>query len=659
MFFSRNLSDSRIKRECRLSLSTVTCYSAQGKQCEYPSTHVAGGCRCRCGCAGAECGGPLRLVFLLLSVLGITQFAGALLPSFSLPVGVTLTDGEEFEYIVVGAGAAGAPVAARLALAGASVLLVEAGGDPDPTSWVPAAFVALANPAMNYQYKTISNNVSCLSSWNRACQARRGKGLGGTTSINYMMYVRGNRHDFDELNITGWSWKHIEPYFLRYEGLQDLDLLPLSSIPYHNTTGTMKIGFFEDFKNPWHSKIIDGYEALNFPHNPDVNGVSQIGVSRIIGYTYRNERMSTARGYLGRDDVKRKLKVAKYTRCTGVIIDDDNVARGITVVHGPSNARLRLYASREVILSAGALVTPQLLMLSGIGPADHLNEMGIPVRVDLPVGNNMTDHSMVSIYVKVEEPLNLPKEILNSSESGMLLPPSGSISLTDVTTFVNTLCYDFVNRQLTGNSSECELPTTQFYHLYTGRGLPIVEGVTFRYPGLDESLVNQLSEVSKNYALIRMTSVPLQPKSSGTVRLASVDPLQAPAIFPNYLSDDRDLEEMMRGIRIIEQLIETTVFKAAGASLVRLELKACPGGGQQQDSDEYWRCYARHLTSTTFHSVGTSALGRVLDARLRVRGVARLRVADASALPRLPRGNTAAAIIALGERLADFLLEDI
>ncbi|XP_026751618.2 ecdysone oxidase-like [Galleria mellonella] len=502
---------------------------------------------------------------------------------------------------------------------------------------------------MNYRYETISNNVSCLLSRNRACQTRRGKGLGGSTSINFMMYIRGNRRDFDELNITGWSWKHMEPYFLRYEGLQDLDLLPPSSKPYHNTTGTMKIGFFEDSKNPWHSRIIDGYEALNIPRNPDVNGVSQVGASRIIGYTYKNKRMSTARGYLGRDDVKRKLKVAKYTRCTGVIIDDDNVARGITVVHGSSNATLRLYASQEVILSAGALVTPQLLMLSGIGPANHLNEMGIPVRVDLPVGNYMKDQSMVSIFIKVA---------LNSSESGMLVSPSGSIGITDIATFVNTLCYDFVNRQLTRNSTECELPTTQFYHLYTGSGTPIVKGVIFRYLGLGDSIVNQLTEVIKNYSLITMATVPLQPKSSGTIRLASVDPLQAPAIFPNYLSDDRDLDEMVRGIRIIEQLIETPVFKAAGASLVRLELKDCLSGGQQQDSDEYWRCYARHLTATTYNTVGTSALGRVLDARLRVRGVARLRVADASALPRLPRGIVAAAVIAFGERLADFLLED-
>ncbi|XP_031766057.2 glucose dehydrogenase [FAD, quinone]-like [Galleria mellonella] len=606
------------------------------------------------------------LVLLLLSVLGAARTAGALLSSYSLPPGVTLTDGEEFEYIVVGAGAAGAVVASRLALAGANVLLVEAGGDPSFISRIPAVAMALMGSEMDYRYETISNNVSCLSSKDRACLVSRGKCLGGSTSINHMMYIRGNREDYDALNITDWSWRHMEPYFLRYEGLQDLDHLPISSIPYHNTTGTMKLGFFEYSNNPWHLRIINGYEALNFPCNLDVNGVSQIGVSRIIGYTYNNERMSTARGYLGRDDVKRKLKVAKYTRCTGVIIDDDNVARGITVVHGPSNATLRLYASREVILSAGALVTPQLLMLSGIGPADHLNEMGIPVRVDLPVGNNMTDHTLVLVVVKVEKETNLLRGIIDSAGKIFSLLADilisrgrslGSIGLNDVTTFVNTLCYDFDKRQLTKNSTKCELSTTQFIHQYAARGLLVIGGPILKQRiGLAASVINQLSEINKNYALVIISSLVLQPKSSGTIRLASVDPLQAPAIFPNYLSDERDVDEMVRGIQIIEQLTETLAFKTAGASLLRLELEGCPSSSR--DLTAYWRCYARHLTYSTFHSVGTSALGRVLDTRMRVRGVARLRVADAGALPQLPRGNPAAAVIALGERLADFLLDN-
>ncbi|XP_052753351.1 ecdysone oxidase-like [Galleria mellonella] len=575
-------------------------------------------------------------------------------------------DGAEFEYIVVGAGAAGAAAAARLALAGARVLLVEAGGDPGLISKVPAASMALLGSNLDYQYETISNNVSCLSSENRACRASRGRCLGGSTSINYMMYIRGNLQDFDSLGIEGWSWNDMIPYFLRYEGLTDLSQLPSSSIPYHNTTGTMKIGFFNNSDNSWRSRIIDGFNALNIPYNADVNAISQIGVSQVIGYVYKNQRMSTARGYLERDDVKRKLKVAKYTRCTGVIIDDDNVARGITVVHGPFNATLRLYASREVILSAGALVTPQLLMLSGIGPADHLNEMGIPVRVDLSVGDNMTDHALSLIFIKVERNSSLLKAFFKSF--GRIIDflidvlftqgkSHGSIDITDIIAFVNTLCYDFEKEQLKNNSADCALPTTQFILAYIDKGL-IQLGSTFfqQSTGLNHIITKQLGKINEKYAFLLLSSLVLQPRSSGTVRLASVDPLQAPAIFPNYLSDERDVDEIVRGIRITEQLTETPAFKAVGASLVRLELEGCPSSSQ--DSAAYWRCYARHLTYSTFHSVGTSALGRVLDTRLRVRGVARLRVADAGALPRLPRGNTAAAVIALGERLADFLLED-
>ncbi|XP_059050181.1 ecdysone oxidase-like [Achroia grisella] len=606
----------------------------------------------------------LVLLSLLAVVHGQTT---AQQPSYSLPIGVKLWDGQVFEYIVVGAGAAGSAAAARLALAGANVLLIEAGGDPDLVSRAPAASMALLGSALDYHYDTVPNNVSCLSSQNKACVASRGKCLGGSTSINYMMYVRGNRDDFDSLNITGWSWNDVEPYFLRYEGLQDLDLLPASSIPYHNTTGTMKIEFFEDSNNPWHSRIVDGYEALNFPNNPDVNAATQIGVSHIIGYTYDNLRMSTARGYLGRTDVKRKLKVAKFTTCTGVIIDDNNVARGVTVAHGLFKAKLRLYAKKEVILSAGALVTPQLLMLSGIGPAEHLNELGIPLRVDLSVGDDMTDHTLPLVFIKVDEELNLLKEVLDGSEkvfsslADIILTRGGSlgsIGLTDVTGFVNTLCYDFDKHQLINNSTECELPTTQFIHAYIDRGLLVVGGAFMQHStGLEDSVIKQLTEISKNSAFIIISSLVLRPKSSGRVRLASADPLQPPTIFPNYLSDDRDVEEILRGINIIKDLMETPAFKSRGASMVQLELEGCPRSAEE-DWSSYWGCYARHMTYSTFHSVGTTALGRVVDGRLRVRGVRRLRAADAGVLPRPPRGNTAAAAIALGERAADFVLED-
>ncbi|XP_063622387.1 glucose dehydrogenase [FAD, quinone]-like [Cydia splendana] len=154
-----------------------------------------------------------------------------------------LTDGDSFDYIVVGAGGAGAPAAARLALSGAGVLLVEAGGDPNLNTRIPGIYSTLLGLALDWQYPTVTNNISCLSYSDKQCRYGRGKCLGGSTSINFMMYVRGNHRDYDELGIEGCAWKDLKPYFLKYEGLQDLDKLPCTSVPYHNTSGTMKMDF--------------------------------------------------------------------------------------------------------------------------------------------------------------------------------------------------------------------------------------------------------------------------------------------------------------------------------------------------------------------------------------------------------------------------------
>lgn len=527
--------------------------------------------------------------------------------------------------------------------------------------------MVLLGSEIDWQYKTIPNNVSCLSSVGRQCRFSRGKCLGGSTSINYMLYTRGNRRDFDDIRVPGWSWDDLMPYFLKYEGLQDLDLLPPSSIPYHNTTGTMRIGFFDDSQNPWHSRLIKAFKTLGLPGNPDVNAESQIGVSQLIGYVYDGERMSTARGYLARGDVKRSLKVAKYTRCTGVIIDKRNIAHGITVVQGV--LKLKVYARREVILSAGAIGTPQILMLSGIGPADHLQSMGICVKVNSPgVGANMTDHVLPLLLALVDKGEGIKDDLaglatrveqavqLLTSYSG----PLTSIGLTDISAFLNSHCYDFDQRKLLNESfdgSDCELPNLQIIHAYVDRYLvAVAKPVFMQATGFNKDIVEQISIANKDYAIIVISPVLLSPYSVGHVRLASSDPLAHPAIFPNYLHDERDVDDVVRSIHIVEQIMETPPFRKRNASLLHLDFPGCPSVAE--DRVGYWRCYSRHMTFAVYHAAGTARVGGVLDARLRVRGVRRLRAADLGALPRVPHANTAAVSIAIGERVADFVLED-
>ncbi|KOB74675.1 Uncharacterized protein OBRU01_09166 [Operophtera brumata] len=521
--------------------------------------------------------------------------------------------------------------------------------------------MTLLGSPLDWQYATLPNNVSCLSSLDQQCRFSRGKCLGGSTSINYMLYTRGNRQDYDDYNIPGWTWQDLEPYFLRYEGLQILDQLPASSKPYHNTCGIMKLEFFDDPENPWQERISQGFNELGFQFNADVNGVSQIGVTRNTGYVYKGERMSTARAYLGKCKVKRTLKVAKNAYCTGVIFDDEKVAKGVTVVQGLITKKI--YARKEVILSAGTIETPKILMLSGIGPAEHLQQMGIPVIADLPAGNNMSDHVLPLLFILVDkgneveditglfELIGNAAEFLESRDG-----PLASNGLVDLNVFANTSCYNSTSKKLEAGPG-CELPTMQLIPAYIDKKL-VTLGKTLVQNSihLDDNVIDQIAEINSEYAVMVFSPVVLNPCSQGYIRLASRNPLDRPAIFPNYLSDSRDADEMLRSIGIVEDLIETAVFKMHEAKLFHLKFPGCPS--YEEGREEYWRCYIKHMTYSVFHAVGTCSLQTCLDTRLRVKGVRGLRVADASIFPRVMRGNTAASTIAMGERVVDFILEE-
>ncbi|XP_030030517.1 glucose dehydrogenase [FAD, quinone] [Manduca sexta] len=608
------------------------------------------------------------MIFLIAFLASAASVSGLFLGVsranlYTYPPGILLEDESEYDFIVVGAGAAGSAAAARLALAGHDVLLLEAGGDPDPISKIPSASMGLLGSPIDWQYKTLPNNKSCLSMRGRQCHFNRGKCLGGSTTINYMQYTRGSRCDYDNIGVPGWTWKDLKPYFLRYEGLQVLDKFPRSSIPYHNTSGLMKIEYFDDPQIPWRGRFIEGMMALNYPYNRDVNGRTQIGVSKIVGYVYEAERMSTARGYLARDDVKTKLKVAKHAYCTGVIIGKGNVAQGVTVVQ--NNVTYRIYARREVILSAGAVGTPQILQLSGIGPADHLRQMGIPVRVDLTVGNDMSDHVLPLMLILVDKNASIIGDLQEVAGAAIsfgqyIISRTGRLAsngITDVLAFSNMDCYDEETRRLQTNGSCCELPSLQLICAYIDRKLLQLGKPFFQNAiNFNDDVIDQISEVNGDYAIIVMSPIILQPHSRGNIRLASSDPQQPPAIFPNYLGDSRDVDAMLKAITVVEHLVETPPFKQNNASIFHIRLP-CPS--IETDKAGYWRCYVRHMTYAVFHAAGTCALGRVLDGELRVRGVRRLRVADLSALPYVPRGNTEAVTIAIGERVVDFVLQDI
>ncbi|XP_041978954.1 glucose dehydrogenase [FAD, quinone]-like [Aricia agestis] len=564
-------------------------------------------------------------------------------------------EGSVWEYIVVGSGAAGSAVAGRLAHAGRSVLLVEAGDEPGLMSKIPGAALMLVGTEMDWAYRTLPNNESCLALDGEYCRFVRGKALGGSTSINLMMYSRGNRRDFD-FDVPGWSWDDMMPYFLRAERLKRPPNLPESSVPYHNFSGAIPIENFVDSGHPWHPRLIEGFRALNFPWNPDVNAASQIGVSQIPGYVSNGERVTAARAYLAGDRVLKHLKVLKNTQCVKVIIDENDVARGVTVLHKQKRV-FDVFAKREVILSAGAIGTPHILMLSGVGPRRHLERFNITVRSDLPVGENMSDHVVALAMVLVDHDSRSMSDITMLIDKSLQMAqwmvtrsgPLATVGLGDVTAFFNSKCYDFERKKLHNRSADCEIPTVQTVFSYMDKGaVELLGGVVDRIIPYKPDVRRQLFEANARSGVMAASPVLLRPASRGRVRLASADPAAPPEILSDFLRERQDAAELGRALRVVQDLVDTPAFAGRGARLLRLRFPGCVR--------DYWDCYVRHMTLASHHAVGTAALGAVVDDRLRVRGVRGLRVADASVLPLLPRGNTAAAVVAVGERLADFLL---
>lgn len=532
------------------------------------------------------------------------------------------------------------------------------------------ALFLLTSP-WDWQYKTETNSQSCLASKDRQCRISAGYVLGGSNSIGHLTYIRGNPREYNNWNITGWSWNDLYPYFLKYEGMKTLDELPESSIPYHNTEGFFKMDSFADPENVWHERIQEGFNELNVPINPDVNAKSQIGITSRFGYIYKGERMSVARAYLTREETKKTLHVALHTTATEIIIDDQLVARGVILKTncGLFSQTLRVYAKKEVIISAGYIGTPKLLLLSGVGPADELNALGIQAKVDLPVGKNFFDHSLPLVAIQVDKGfgIDLPNPLpvipyITSLTRWFLTKdgPMASNGLDDVFTLLNTDCYDFINHKLTNTEEHCEIPDFQYIHVYLDRNMiALAKPFIQNSYGLNDAAFAQLSKANVNNAFIMTSPTLLHSESHGIVTLRSTNPSDPPIIKPNYLSKKVDLNKMVKALKILEDLVNSSIFKYHGASILYLEFDDCPkpkANGPQ--SDAYWECYARQMTVSGLHGTGTAAIRKVVDERLRVKNIRQLRVVDSSVMPRPPNGNSGAAVFALSEKAADLILED-
>ena len=532
-----------------------------------------------------------------------------------------------FDYIVVGAGSAGCVLANRLSSdPDRSVLLIEAGGkDRNPLFRLPMLMGRLFHSGIyNWRYHT--EPVPSLG--DRSLYWPRGKVLGGSSTINGMIYVRGNRHDYDrwaQMGLAGWSYDEVLSAFRRSEGHVERDGA------YHGRAGELTVCRARG-ANPLFDAFVEAGRQAGHPVNDDFNGAEQLGFGRYDFTIRRGKRCSGSTAFLDPIRNRRNLVIVTGNLVRRVVVEAGR-ATGVEIADGAGARTIR--AEREVILCAGTVNTPQLMMLSGIGPGDELRRHGIPVVHGLPgVGRNLQDHVDCVLAYACTKPITLYRELradrmIRSVAEGMLF--GRGIATT----------FPYEAGAFLKSRPEKVAPDIQVHFM------PALESAAnlhvpnpFRKAPLEETHG------------FSMRVGPVNPESKGWIGLRSADPADAPLIQPNYLQDETDCRTTIASIRMVRDVIAQPAFDAyRGAELA-------PGDGLQSDAD--LTAWLRANAMTTFHPVGTCRMGTdpmaVVDARLAVHGIAGLRVADASVMPVIVSGNTNAPATMIGEKAAEFIL---
>ncbi len=521
---------------------------------------------------------------------------------------------DEFDVVVVGAGSAGCALAGRLTEDPTlRVLLLEAGGSDDVLEvQVPAALYKTFRTRLDWNYTT--EPQPGLDG--RKLYWPRGRLLGGSSSINAMIYMRGAAADYDEwAELTGdpsWSHEHVLPLFRRMEdNARGADR-------FHGVGGPLRV---EDLRSPhpWTRAVVQSAVAAGYPRNDDFNGATLEGVGQYQVTQKRGRRWSSADAYLHPAERRPNLTVRTGALTTRVLVENGR-ATGVEYRSGGRVHTAR--AAREVVLSGGAINSPQLLMLSGIGPADHLREVGVDVVHDLPgVGGGLQDHPLVPVVWNVRSGKSLIR-----AES-----PSGYARW-----------FGARRGPLTSNLAEAGLFT---------RSSPELSEPDLQYHFLPVKFWKQ-AEVDPDVDAFTAATVLVHVHSRGSVRLRSADPSWAPAINAGYLTDERDLEALVTGVEKAREIAATGPL----ASVLADEWSP----GDTVHGRDALRETVRNTLESLYHPVSSCRMGTdeqaVVDSQLRVRGIDGLRVVDASVMPTLVRGNTNAPTIMIAERAADLIL---
>ena len=528
---------------------------------------------------------------------------------------------ESYDYIIVGAGSAGCVLANRLTASGQHrVLLLEA-GPPGRNPWlhIPIGYGKLfTNTRYNWCYQT-EPQPECHG---RNVIAPRGKTFGGSSAINGLIYIRGQAEDFDhwrQLGNTGWSHEDVLPYFRKAENNER------GADEHHGAGGPLSVSDVRD-RHPLAQAFIDAAVQCGYPRNDDFNGASQEGAGFYQNTMRDGVRASTAAAYLKPARRRGNLNVVPEALASRILFDGRRATGVEYRVGGESRTA---HASREVLVAGGAFNSPQLLQLSGLGPAGLLGSFGIPVIADMPgVGDNLHDHYFARLILRCTEPITINDTVRQWGKS-----------------VEAALRYAFTRR---GDLATPAISAGCFVRALPSSATPDVQCSIALYSA------QTIGTTLDAFSGFVIHACILRPESRGHVRIKSADPSQPPAIHPNYLATQKDRDTMVAGMKVLRRIAAAPALKRYVAEEV--------DPGPACDGDDAMLDFVRRRGSTVYHPVSTCRMGQdakaVVDEQLRVRGIAGLRLIDASIMPTVVSGNTNAATIMIAEKAADLVLED-